>query len=422
MNWPHVSLHDVTLKIRNGLNIKQSSDNNGLPITRIETISDQTINFNRVGYAGLKKGEKKEWYLKKGEILFSHINSEERIGNCAIYNGSPDPLVHGMNLLCLSPNPSLIESKFLFNALRNPIFKKSLKPIIKRAVNQASVSIGNLEQLKIPLPSPTEQHKIVEILDQADRLRQLRAEADKKAERILPALFIKMFGDPASNPMGWETGILDDVIIETQYGTSTKANTDGKGVPLIRMNNVDIVGNLDLSDIKYVELSEKEKKKLLLSKGDIIFNRTNSKELVGKTGIWSGHINAVMASYLIRVRTNPEKVVPEFIWASMNMPFMKQILLNKSRRAIGMANINAKELRSFPIFIPAKRVQQKFSAKLHHVNEIKSGRKISGEKLEKLFTVLLHRAFTGDLTASWRQAHMKELLQEMEIQARALAG
>ena len=106
----------------------------------------------------------------------------------------------------------------------------------------------------------------------------------------------------------------------------------------------------------------------------------------------------------------------------MNCPFVKQALLNMARRAIGMANINAKELRSLPLFIPRKDEQETFAKHLSAIKELRDSWKRNAKTIEQIFTSLLHRAFTGDLTAKWREAHMKELLQEMEHQEKALGG
>ena len=84
--------------IRNGMNIKQDKSGDGIPITRIETIADGTVDPARVGYANLCEEDCLDWFLKPGDILFSHINSVEHIGKCALYEGFPSPLVHGMNL------------------------------------------------------------------------------------------------------------------------------------------------------------------------------------------------------------------------------------------------------------------------------------------------------------------------------------
>ncbi|MGC2547091.1 MAG: hypothetical protein WA426_14680, partial [Silvibacterium sp.] len=98
---------DLFAFIRNGLSIKQDRSGEGLPITRIETISVGAIDSSRVGYAGLDIDECRDWLLQPGDILFSHINSVEHIGKCAVYKGVPNHLVHGMNLLCAPLTPLL---------------------------------------------------------------------------------------------------------------------------------------------------------------------------------------------------------------------------------------------------------------------------------------------------------------------------
>lgn len=317
----------------------------------------------------------------------------------------------------LLPNKKVADARFVWYALRAKLLE-----LLSRRVGGAQPNISQqiIRNTFVSLPPLSEQHRIVELLDQADALRKKRALADERAARILPALFIKMFGDPATNPMEWERNQLETVINETQYGTSVKANTEGNGVVVLRMNNIDTAGYLNLRDLKYIVLQDEELHRQRLEAGDILFNRTNSKELVGKTGLWHETMEAVAASYLIRVRVNRKRVLPEFVWAYMNTPFMKQMLFDKARRAIGMANINATELRSFPIIIPDIEVQRSFAAKLTNLNSLNERRTDAREKINQLFNTLLHRAFSGELTAKWREAHMKELLAEMEIQKREL--
>jgi type I restriction enzyme S subunit len=229
-----------------------------------------------------------------------------------------------------------------------------------------------------------------------------------------------MFGDPARNPHQLRRGTLGDVITEATYGTSVQSNAESRGVAVIRMNSITTAGALDLSDLKYVELPTAELEKQRLRDGDLLFNRTNTRELVGKTGLWKGGVEAVAASYLIRLRVNREEALPEFIWAWMNTPFLKQQLFEVARRAAGMANINTTEIRRLPLMLPTKTDQEQFVKRLASLNENASQRADSLKYLDTLFGVMLHRAFTGELTARWREAHMKELLAEMEQQARHL--
>ena len=221
--------------------------------------------------------------------------------------------------------------------------------------------------------------------------------------------------------MGWRTAPLGDAIVETQYGTSKRANTDGQGVPVLRMNNISSSGEIDLAEVKFVDLDPTELERQLLQPGDILFNRTNSIELVGKTGLWTESEHpAVAASYLIRVRVDRSKVLPSYLWGLMNTPYIKTVLATKARRAVGMANINATELRRLPGMFPLIQYQWDFDALLGSIRQANDYRHRSRIGIEQLFTHLLSRAFSGDLTASWREGHRRELLQEMEQQATAL--
>jgi type I restriction enzyme S subunit len=280
-----------------------------------------------------------------------------------------------------------------------------------------------LKQISFPFMPRPEQRRIVEILDQADRLRRFCAEAAGKADRILPVLFADMFGDPATNSRGWSSGKLGDVLVETHYGTSARAHSEGAGVLVVRMNNISAAGRINLADTKYADLDARETQRLALRPGDMLFNRTNSVELVGKTGLWN-HCKppAVPASYLIRFRVDRSKVKPEYVWALMNTPFMKSVLAQKARRAVGMANINATELGRLPGLFPPLDLQEVFVSRHREIDVLIERYVRKGQSIERLFGLLLHRAFSGSLTIAWREAHLGELLQEMEHQAKALAA
>ena len=215
-----------------------------------------------------------------------------------------------------------------------------------------------LMSLPVPLPPIDEQRRIVGILNRAARIERLRARAQERLREFVPALFVRMFGDPVENPMGWDVRPLGAFCILTQYGTSKKATNQADGLPVLRMGNVTYRGDLDCTDLKWVTLSESDVEKHLLRTGDILFNRTNSKELVGKTGIWDGRFEAVAASYFIRLRVDETCVCPTYVWAFMNSPATKQRLFEAARGAIGQANINAKELKSLLLPVPPIDLQR----------------------------------------------------------------
>jgi type I restriction enzyme S subunit len=278
--------------------------------------------------------------------------------------------------------------KFLFYMLRYLDLSR-----LKTATGVPGLTREDAYREMISVPPLPEQRRIVDLLSRAEGIVRLRREAEKKAAELIPALFLDMFGDPATNPKGWLVGTIGDVIESAEYGSSTRASSEGAGLPLIRMGNVDYAGNLDLGDLKYVELDDEEVRKYQLQAGDILFNRTNSKELVGKTGLWDGRCEAVVASYFIRVRVKRERLNPFYLWAFMNSAYMKRVLFETARGAIGQANINARELRAFKIPMPPLEAQDGFEKRCRDVAGLVFQQSTATAKAQAAFDALLASVF-----------------------------
>jgi len=169
-------------------------------ITRIETISAGTVDPLRVGFADLSEEDCSDWLLRPNDILFSHINSVEHIGKCAIYEGYPEKLVHGMNLLCLRCNPDEVVPQYARSLIKSPGFRDRLSNFINKAVNQASVSIGNLKAIKVEVPPLSEQRRIAAILDKTDELRAQQREAVKYSGRLRQAIFEELLNIAGYRP------------------------------------------------------------------------------------------------------------------------------------------------------------------------------------------------------------------------------
>lgn len=255
------------------------------------------------------------------------------------------------------------------------------------------VTLNDIKSITMPLPPIAEQRRIVDILSRAEGIVRLRREAEKKAAELIPALFLDMFGDPATNPKGWPMETVGDVIESADYGSSTKATDDGTGLPLIRMGNVDYAGSLNLTDLKFVNLPDTEVEKYRLREGDIIFNRTNSRELVGKTGLWTDEREAVVASYFIRLRVDRDRLHPFYLWAFMNSRHMKRVLFDTARGAIGQANINSKELKAFPVAVPPLKLQRDYATKLEDIRSIQAQQCAASAMAKATFDALLAQVF-----------------------------
>ena len=193
-----------------------------------------------------------------------------------------------------------------------------------------------------------------------------------------------MFGDPVTNEKGWEVKTIGDIVLSVNYGTSSPASEDGK-YKYLRMNNLTYSGFLDLKDLKTITIGEKEYEKYVVRKGDILFNRTNSKDLVGKTALFDLDEEMIIAGYIIRVRTNSQMVLPIYVVKHMNTPYIKQYLANLCKGAVNQANINTKELQKIPICIPPLSLQQLFAQKIEAIQKQKELIKQSIAETEELF-------------------------------------
>ncbi|MFT4696738.1 MAG: type I restriction enzyme S subunit, partial [Urechidicola sp.] len=257
------------------------------------------------------------------------------------------------------------------------------------------ISKGYISDIKIPLPPLDQQKKIAAILDAADAYRQKTKALITKYDALTQSLFLDMFGDPLRNPKGWEIVTIRDIITEAKYGTSSKADENGI-YSYLRMNNITYKGHMDYSNLKYINVPDDQIHKYETKKGDILFNRTNSKELVGKTGIIATDDKMILAGYLIRLRMK-EAYNPYFLWSHLNSKWAKITLKNMCKSIVGMANINAQELQNIKVVDPPMDLQNQFAERVQAIEAQKAQAQASLAQAEDLFNSLLQRAFKGEL-------------------------
>ena len=253
-----------------------------------------------------------------------------------------------------------------------------------KGVAQPVISAGQLAELSIPIPPREEQERIVEELDCLSGVIEKKREQLKQLDALAQSIFYQMFGDPITNEKGWEVKKLGEVANSVNYGTSSPATEDGY-YTYIRMNNLTYSGYLDLNDVKKIDVSENEMEKCIVRKGDILFNRTNSKDLVGKTALFDLDEEMIIAGYIIRVRVNTDVVLPIYVVRYMNTPFMKTYFRNLCKGAVNQANINSKELKAIPILMPHIELQQEYAEKIEAIEKQKELIKQSIAETEELF-------------------------------------
>ena len=353
-------IDECFFQIQNGANIKQGKVDGGFPITRIETIANDRFNRDRMGYAGITDLSKYESYILEDEdLLMSHINSMQYLGRTVLYKKQDDEIIiHGMNLLRLRANRDIIIPGYAKYYFYGHSFRSQLRNIMKKSVNQASFAVKDLKKIKMEIPCLREQQKLVQVLDKIQKIIDVKTKEIAKFDELVSARFVEMFGDPIMNPKGWNVVTIKDIVTEVRYGTSKPAVEGGK-YPYLRMNNLTLNGQLDLKNLKYIDIPDEEIEKCVVRKGDVLFNRTNSIDLVGKTAVFNLVEDMVIAGYIIRIRLN-EKILPEVFSQYMNLKALKDVLRAMAKGAVNQANINAQELQSIKVYLPDMDIQKQF--------------------------------------------------------------
>ena len=248
-----------------------------------------------------------------------------------------------------------------------------------------------LNDMQFLLPSLDRQNEIAVNLSKIDAVIRICTESLSKLDLLVKSRFVEMFGEPVLNPKGWTMATIGDIVTEVKYGTSRPAVEGGK-YAYLRMNNLTYDGHLDLADLKRIDIPDNEIEKCIVRKGDVLFNRTNSVELVGKTCVFDEDEDMVIAGYIIRVRLKPV-MLPLVLSCFMNTDALKAKLRDMAKGAVNQANINAQELQSIKVYLPPLDLQQQFAAFVEQTDKSKLAVKQVLEKAETLKKALMQEYF-----------------------------
>lgn len=303
-------------------------------------------------------------------------------------------------LIPLLPKSKVLDREFLAYYLRSPVFLEfSAKNT--RGANLPRIAMDVFWKHKVPTPTMGTQRRIVsrikELFERVDEVRSLRRDSLTELQSLESAVFADFIEANRSDPPpGTQLG---KIVSSVQYGTSQKASPNGSGVPILRMGNIQN-GSLDTSDLKFIELPKKELEKYRLNDGDILFNRTNSLELVGKAATFQGESGDwVFASYLVRIVVNRSKAVPEYVTAVINSRIGREFIYRNASRAIGMVNINAKKIQGLTIPLPDLKTQQDLVEQLHIARTVTAELQttMDSKAVDSLPHSILRKAFAGEL-------------------------
>ena len=367
------TIDDCFFQIQNGANIKQGDVDGGFPITRIETTANDKFNRDRMGYAGITDISKYESYvLEDGDLLMSHINSVQYLGRTVLYVKQTDEtIIHGMNLLRLKARRDVINPAYARYCFYGNPFRRQVRKITKKSVNQASFAVKDLKQIKIDVPSLSEQEQIVEILDKLQKIIEMRSNELSTLDELIKARFVELFGDPISNPKGYKKEAIEKHIdLLSGYPFKSEQYVD-KGI--------NICGGLIImpQKIKWEECVHWEStdgyEDYLLSENDIVMalDRPWIAEGFKIAKIDANHLPALLIQRTARIRA-----------LDLNQDYLYYCFINggfdRHSNVTGslVPHISAKDIRSFKVMLPPIELQNQFADFVRAVDKSKVTKQI----------------------------------------------
>lgn len=396
MSWPLVKLKDCC-KIIGGATPKReipeywnAQDIPWITPKDISQLNDKYL-FDAPEYISMLGFKKSATYmLPTGSIL---LTSRAPIGNIAI---AAKEMCTNQGFKSLIPS-SKIDSLYLYYCMKAN--KEKLQALGNGATFK-EVSKKIVEEFEIPLPPLEEQKRIAAILDKADAIRQKRQQAIELADEFLRSVFLDMFGDPVTNPKGWEERELK-AIAEIRSGVTKGKKIDldkAVSIPYMRVANVQD-GYLDLSDIQEILVPQSDADKFKLCSGDILLTEGGDPDKLGRGHIWNNEVpNCIHQNHIFSVRVNNHKeVIPEFLSAVISSQRGKRYFLKVGKQTTGIATINKTVLSEFVPIIPPIELQNDYLKilKKHSAGKLKLIKALADQS--SLFNSISKKAFSGQL-------------------------
>ena len=366
----------------NFLKIECFDENGGFIESKVAHISEEC-------HKKMKRSQ-----LKNGDILFSIAGA---IGRVAIVTEEMLPANINQALAIIRISDGQVYLPYIKLILTSPIVIEQFERK-KQGVAQLNLSLKDINEISIPLPSKDKQIEFAELFDKVVGVISKRNKELSALDDLIKARFVEMFGDPYVNPLKWKKlKIKDAVTIEPQNGLYKPQSdyvTDGSGIPILRIDGFYDGMVTDFASLKRLKCSETERQRYLLLEDDIVINRVNSIEYLGKCA----HIkdlleDTVYESNMMRMHFDPEYYNPVYICKLLCSQFIYDQIVNHAKKSVNQASINQKDVLDFNIYQPPLDLQNEFANFVQQVDKSKVAEQKALDETQMLFDSLMQKYF-----------------------------
>ncbi len=334
-------------------------------------------------------------YFERNDVLLAKITPCFENGKAAFLDSLPHAVGFGSTEFHVLRATSKIDPKYLFYMVWNPRFRFSGERNMTGSAGQKRVPVDFLKKYKIPLPPLEEQKRIAAILDKADGVRRKRQQAMAMADEFLRSVFLDMFGDPVTNPKGWEVKKLGD-IADIASGVTKGKRFNGRKtvfVPYMRVANVQD-GYIDTSDIQNIEVLESDRERFQLQLDDLLLTEGGDPDKLGRGAVWKNEVSpCIHQNHIFRVRVDQSVAHPEYLSSQVGSRRGKIYFLKSAKQTTGIATINKTQLKNYPTLLPPLEKQHEYARLEQEVSRKKQTHEKLFHEAEQLFNSISSSLF-----------------------------
>ena len=393
----------------------KTQEPNSVRVLTVTNIQKELDLSEELYLQGVSEKDKKEKAVSKDWcIAVSSNGNRKRIGNAVFIKDDTDYLFASFLTAFKPKDNSDILPDYFFRWLTSHNVQERITSVSEGTTGLGNLDIRYLRNIDIYFPEKQEQSAIAAMLSKVDEAIAAVQASIAAAERLKKSLMqnlltgrMKPDGTLRTEeefyldekfgriPKGWEVKKVAEISDYVQYGLNQASSENGK-IPMLRMNNI-VKGKMTNAPLVYVELNDSLLQQYKLEKEDILFNRTNSLDLVGKVGIFELDGDYVFASYLIKVKVSKDNN-PYFVNYALNSYPIQCSLRSKATPAVSQANINSKSLRNTSIIIPTnKKEQDEIVSRINNVENEIINKQNKIAILERLKKSLMQNLLTGKI-------------------------
>ncbi|BAG05520.1 MULTISPECIES: restriction endonuclease subunit S [Microcystis] len=393
-DWPSVALGDIFEIARGGsprpIQNFLTEEPDGVNWVMIGDASDSSKYITHTKKRILKTGVKNSRMVYPGDFLLTNSMS---FGHPYIMKTSG--CIHD-GWLVLSNKKGVIDQDYFYHLLGSDLIYAEFSRLASGSTVK-NLNIEIVKGIKVSLPPLEEQRRIAAILDKADGVRRKRKEAIRLTEELLKSTFLEMFGDPVTNPKGWEVKRLGEICTNFQNGIGKNSEHYGHGSKVANISDLYEWHRFIPEKYSLLDVTPKEIEKYSLMRGDLLFVRSSVKrEGVAVCSVYDSDEICLFSSFMIRVRPRTDLINPEFLSLMLRTPPMRNRLILGSNTST-ITNISQPGLSKIEVVVPPIKTQNLITKVTKNIEESVRCHLQALEQSENLFNSLLQRAFRGEL-------------------------